>query len=286
MPERAGTRPSKCTILHIVIPIHARYGPCMTHEPPLARRDAIAARLGQGQAVVAALLAAEFAISEDAIRRDLRALAAQGLCRRVYGGALPVAAGSTPIGARIEAGRERKQALARAAVTLIRPGELLFLDSGSTNLAVAALLPEEHDLTVATNSIPIAQALLPRQDLGLIMIGGAVDPLVGGCVDAAAVLAVGDLNVDRCFLGACAVDPAAGVSAFEPGDATFKRALLAASRHCLVLATSDKLGTRAPHRVASLDQLDRLVVEHGADPAALDALAQAGARILTAEPVT
>lgn len=258
----------------------------MTNEPPLARRDTIAARLAQGQSVVAAVLAAEFAISEDAIRRDLRALAAQGLCRRVYGGALPIAAGSTPIGARIEEGRERKQALARAVVALVRPGELLFLDSGSTNLAVAALLPEDHDLTVATNSIHIAEALLARPDLPLIMIGGAVDPVVGGCVDAAAVLGVRSLNVDRCFLGACAVEPVAGVSAYELADATFKRALLAVSRHSLVLATSDKLGARAPHRVAPVDRLDGLVVEHDADPAAVAALAQAGARILEAMPVT
>lgn len=253
----------------------------MASDPPLARRDAIAGRLAHGQPVVAASLAAEFAISEDAIRRDLRALAAQGLCRRVYGGALPLVPGSTPIGARIGAGRARKEALARAAAALIRPGELIFLDSGSTNLALADLLPEDLDLVVATNSIPIAAALLPRPGLRLLLVGGTVDPVVGGCVDAAAALGVAALNIDRCFLGACAVEPA-GVSAFEAGDATFKRALLAASRHSLVLATSDKLGARAPHRLAPLDRLERLVVEHDAAPAMLAALAHAGARILQA----
>jgi DeoR/GlpR family transcriptional regulator of sugar metabolism len=258
----------------------------MVSELPLARRDAIAARLAQGQSVVAAVLAAEFAISEDAIRRDLRALAAQGLCRRVYGGALPLVPGSTPIAARLEAGRERKQALARAAAALVRPGELLFLDSGSTNLAITAFLPENQDLIVATNSIHIAAALLPRPDLQLIMLGGSVDPVVGGCIDGAAVLSVAALNIDRCFLGACSVEPAAGVSAFEIGDATFKRALLAASRHSLVLATSDKLGARAPHRIASVDQLERLVVEHDVEPALLDALTRAGAHVLKADPAT
>ncbi|MFO1046362.1 MAG: DeoR/GlpR family DNA-binding transcription regulator [Geminicoccaceae bacterium] len=258
----------------------------MAADLPLARRDAILSRLAHGEPVVAAALAAEFAISEDAIRRDLRALAAQGLCRRVYGGALPLVPGSTAIGARIGADRERKRALARAAARLIRPGELVFLDSGSTNLALAEILPEDLDLVVATNSIPIAAELLPRQDLRLILVGGTVDPVVGGCVDAAAVLGVAALNIDRCFLGACAVEPAAGVSAFEAGDATFKRALLAASRHGLVLATSDKLGARAPHRLAPLDRLDRLIVEHDAEPALLAALAHAGARILQAEPAT
>ena len=63
----------------------------MTDELPLARRDLIAARLAEGQSVASVQLAAEFGVSEDAIRRDLRALAADGLCRRVYGGALPLA---------------------------------------------------------------------------------------------------------------------------------------------------------------------------------------------------
>ena len=177
----------------------------MNDELPLARRDQIAARLAHGESVVATTLAAEFRVSEDAIRRDLRALAADGLCRRVYGGALPPLPGALPMAVRMDAGRERKAALARAAVAVIEPGVFLFLDSGSTNLALAACLPEDHALTVATNSVDIAAALLRRQDVHLIMVGGAVDPLVGGCIDATAVLAVGQMNIQRCFLGVCAI---------------------------------------------------------------------------------
>lgn len=255
----------------------------MSEQPPLARRDAIAGRLGDGQPVVAAALAAEFGVSEDAVRRDLRALAAAGRCRRVYGGALPVAPGGTPMSVRAEEGRERKDALARAAATLILPGELLFLDSGSTNLALAAHLPGDGMLTVATNSIDIAAVVLRRPEVRLILVGGVVDTVVGGSVDADAVESVGRLNVDRCFLGACAVSAAAGVSAYDPGDAAFKRALLAASRRTVVLTTTEKLGARAPYRVAALAGIDRLVVERLAPDDAVAALADAGTEILRAE---
>src|SRR3954471_14379874 len=172
---------------------------------PLARRDVIAQRLDGGTAVAAATLALEFDVSEDAIRRDLRALAAEGRCRRVYGGALPVTPQTQPMFARIDEARGRKEALARRAAESIRPGELLFLDAGSTNLALTEFLPEDQELTIATNAIDIARAVLRRPDLRLIMIGGSVDTTVGGCVDTAAVQAVAQLNVDRCFLGACAV---------------------------------------------------------------------------------
>jgi DeoR/GlpR family transcriptional regulator of sugar metabolism len=249
---------------------------------PLARRDVIAARLACGNAVVANDLAAEFAVSEDAIRRDLRALAAEGRCRRVYGGALPLSAAMAPLSARVEEARERKDALARAAASTIRPGEFLFIDSGSTNLALARRLPEEHELTVATNSVDIAAALLARPDVRLLMVGGVVDPVVGGCVDADAVRCVAGMNIDRCFVGACAISAATGVSALHAADAAFKRALVAASRDRIVLATTDKLGARAPYRVAQVSEVACFVVEHDADPRVLRAFSRRGPSILKA----
>jgi DeoR/GlpR family transcriptional regulator of sugar metabolism len=256
----------------------------MNDEIPLARRDLIAGRLAQGQPVVAATLAVEFNVSEDAIRRDLRALAAEGRCRRVYGGALPITSSSVPMSARMDEAREQKEALAHAAVSLIQRGELVFLDSGSTNLALVGLLPEDYDLTVATNSIDIAAAVLRRADLPLVMIGGAVDPAVGGSVDARAVQDVAQMNIDRCFMGACAVSSKGGASAFGIADAAFKRAVLAASNHCVVLATTDKLAVRAPHRVASIKDIDCLVVEHDIPRADYSALSKAGLKVLKAAP--
>ena len=234
--------------------------------------------------MVAATLAEEFRVSEDAIRRDLRALAAEGLCRRVYGGALPLAKAGTPMRARMEEGRERKQALARKAASLIKPGQFVFLDSGSTNLALVEYLPDDFDLTIATNSIDIAAAVLRRPDLRLIVVGGSADHGVGGCVDATATQQLAQMNIDLGVIGACAVSAGAGVSAYDFGDAAFKRALLAASGTCLVLATSEKLGTRAPHRVAELKDIDTFVVEHDADAELLRELATAGCEILVADP--
>jgi DeoR/GlpR family transcriptional regulator of sugar metabolism len=185
---------------------------------------------------------------------------------------------------RIEVGRERKIALARAAASAIRPREFLFLDSGSTNLALAALLPEDQELTVATNSVDIAAAVLRRQDLKLILIGGPVDPLVGGCVDGAAVQSVEQLNIDRCFIGTCSFSPITGVSAFHSSDATFKRALISVSEHCATLVTTDKFEVRAPHRVAPIAQIETLVIEHDVPTHILKQLALAGVSMLKAEP--
>jgi DeoR/GlpR family transcriptional regulator of sugar metabolism len=255
----------------------------MILESPLARRDVILERLAQGQSVVAAALALEFEVSEDAIRRDLRALAAEGRCRRVYGGALPLSKAASPMAARMEEARDRKQALARKAASLLKPGQFVFLDSGSTNLALVSCLPEDFELTIATNSIDIAAAALGRSDLRLIMIGGAVDHGVGGCVDAPATLSLMQMNIDLGVIGACAVSSSNGVAAYDFSDAAFKRALMAASRTCVVLATSDKFAERAPHRIAELKDIDTFVVEHDAVTDELDRLTAAGCEILIAD---
>lgn len=239
------------------------------------RRDIIAGRLSDGRPVVAAALAAEFGVSEDSIRRDLRTLSAEGRCRRVYGGAMPVAPAAVSMAERAGEARERKRALARAARELIEPGELLFLDHGSTNLALANLLPEDKDLTVATSSVAIAAALCGRSGIRLLVVGGVVDPHIGGCVDAAAILAVQQMLIDRCFLGVCGFSPEQGISAFHLDDALFKRALIDSSRHVAAMVSTEKLNTSASHRVAAISRVEAVVLEHDAtlsDRTALSAL--------------
>lgn len=256
----------------------------MINDVPLARRETIAARLRAGQPVSSVALATEFCISEDAVRRDLRALAAAGLCRRVYGGALPLTPGTTPMMNRLEVDLARKRALALTAMPLIEAGSFVFLDNGSTSSIIAEELPRDRDLIVATSSIEIASRLAARGDVHIHMVGGHVDAVIGGAIDGIALEAVGRLNVDTCFLGVCALSVDGGVSAFDPTDATFKRALLARSRKTMILATTEKMSVRAPHRIAGLSAVTNVIVEHDAPEPDVEGLRAAGANILRAEP--
>ncbi len=256
----------------------------MTREPPEERRETIATRLSEGHSLSATSLAQEFGVSPDAIRRDLRALAAEGRCRRVYGGALPLSPASISMRARSLEARERKAALAAAAIPRIQPGEFLFFDNGSTNLALAQCLPR-IGLTVATNSVSIAAALADRDDFQLHMIGGAVRAGIGGCVDAGAVLTLQQMNIDLCFLGACALSVEEGVAAFDAADAAFKRAALRCSRRAMLMTTTEKLATRAPYRVAPIEAIDAIVLEHDAiEHAEVAAIRTLGIDVIIANP--
>src|SRR5580704_7272084 len=166
---------------------------------PLSRRDAIAARLAQGQPVVAAALAKEFRVSEDAIRRDLRALAAEGKCKRVYGGGLPISPDGVPLEHRLLNNSKEKRALALAALPLLSEASTVFLDSGSTNLALAREMPPVHGLTIATNSISIASALLERRNFKVIVLGGEIDREIGGAVGLSAIREAERFSFDLCF---------------------------------------------------------------------------------------
>ncbi|MEO2038692.1 MAG: DeoR family transcriptional regulator, partial [Martelella sp.] len=104
------------------------------------RQDIILGRLKASGRVLAADLAAEFKVSEDTIRRDLRDLAARGLCERVYGGALPIAPARGTLGHRKGRDAGEKEMLGRMLAAQIEDGMTVFFDASSTNIAAARAL--------------------------------------------------------------------------------------------------------------------------------------------------
>ena len=251
---------------------------------PQERQQWILQRLHERGRVVATELSAEFAVSEDSIRRDLRELAAQGLCKRVYGGALLLSAAAAPLRQRRKEHPDRKLALARKATTLVRQGQVLLIDAGSTNAAIAAALPERFGLTVVTNAPDIAQILMERDGFEILLIGGRIDPRIGAAVGARALQDIQRVRADLCFPGACAIDAEGGLWGFDSEEVLLKRAMVEASGETAVVATSDKLGTVATHRVAGIDEVQHLVVEHDAGRAIRTAFSVHGVTVHRADP--
>jgi DeoR/GlpR family transcriptional regulator of sugar metabolism len=255
--------------------------PPVTHTDPLPheRQKLIVDRIARDGRVLAVDLAEAFGASLDTIRRDLRELAAAGLCQRVYGGALPVSAASGTLAERELQAPARKAALGRAAAGLVAAGSVVFIDAGSTNRAIAEALPGGREVTVVTSAPSIAAALAGRPGIELVVIGGRIHPRIGAAVGARAVRDVREIRVSLAFLGACAVDAGAGVAAFDPEDAEFKRAVAASADAVAVAVTADKLGTAAPFVVMPAERLAHLITEAGTPPAALAPFAALGVRL-------
>jgi DeoR/GlpR family transcriptional regulator of sugar metabolism len=231
---------------------------------PGERQGIVLGRLQRFGKVIAAELAVEFGVSEDSIRRDLRELAAAGLCKRVYGGAL-LATASTTLEERRALQPERKQALAKVAASLVLPRQILIIDAGSTNLAIAAALPERQQLTVVTNAPDVAAALMGRPGFEVLMLGGRIDHTIGGAVGAQTVRDMQGLRADLCFPGACAIDADSGLWTMDAEEVVLKRAMVEASGETVMVATNDKLLNAATHHTAPIASVTHLVVERDAD---------------------
>jgi DeoR/GlpR family transcriptional regulator of sugar metabolism len=245
---------------------------------PCERQDRILERLRRDGRVIAADLAVEFRVSEDSIRRDLRELAARSLCKRVYGGALlirPIA----PLAERRGEQIERKRALAAVAASLVGRRQILFIDAGSTNSAIAAALPEGHELTVVTNAPDVAMAVIGRPGFEVICIGGRIDPAIGGAVGSMALRQIQGIRADLCFPGVCAADPQTGLWTLDAEEVVLKRAMIEASGETVLVATREKLITAATHHTAPAAGITHLVVERGTDPGLLDAWRAAGTSV-------
>ncbi|MEN3794071.1 DeoR/GlpR family DNA-binding transcription regulator [Fulvimarina sp. MAC3] len=218
-------------------------------------------RLAMEGQVSATRLAAEFSVSEDTIRRDLRLLAAEGYCERVYGGAIRPKTLPSSFTHRRDEQTAVKRILGRLAAELVQPGETIFIDAGSTNLEIARHLPRLKPLTLVTNAPAIAEAAASPDGPDIVLIGGRFDANLGSCLGGKALRDIEEINPSRAYIGTCALSSEGGLSAFSAEEAELKAAIARRSARVVIAVTRDKFGYTAPFSFAGLDALDQLVTD-------------------------
>ncbi|MGV9886958.1 DeoR/GlpR family DNA-binding transcription regulator [Streptomyces sp. NPDC003395] len=246
------------------------------------RRDHLLGLLARNGKIVAKDVAAELGISEDSVRRDLRDLAAEGLCQRVYGGALPVSPAVADYQARQTVAPDGKQRVAVAAAGLVRRDSALILDGGTTALAVARALPKDLACTVITHSPTVAAALLDHPQAELFLLGGRVFKHSAVTCGAAAVEAAQNVSADLCMLGVTGVHPEAGLTTGDAEEAAMKRALSARAAETYILASREKIGTASRYRVLSWENITGLITDADPDDTVVEQLKGLGVDILAA----
>lgn len=211
------------------------------------RRDHLLGLLAREGKIVAKDVAAELGISEDSVRRDLRDLAGDGLCQRVYGGALPASPAVADYAARRTVAPDGKRKVAAVAAGLVRPGGSVILDGGTTALAVARALPRDLACTVITHSPTIVAALLDHPRAELFLLGG------------------------RIFKHSAVAE-----------EAAMKRALSTRAAETYVLASAEKIGTASRFRVLPWEKVSGLITDADAHATVLEQLGALGVEILPA----
>ena len=224
------------------------------------RRAAILRRVSRDGYVSAADLVDELGVSPNTIRRDLQRLASDGLIRAVRGGATPADATALPFSDRSTQAAAAKRAIAAAAVRHIEPGTTVALDSGTTTLEIAKLLPADAGLTVVTHSLPAIAALAPRPDITLIGIGGQYSRDTRSFGGPETIAALEHLGVRTLFLAATALDEA-GVYGATPYEAETKRRLISIARDTIVVSDARKFELSAPIRVCTWSAVTCLITD-------------------------
>ncbi|QBM29377.1 DeoR/GlpR family DNA-binding transcription regulator [Hydrogenophaga pseudoflava] len=243
------------------------------------RKQLILNRLATHGQIVAGELALELGTSEDTIRRDLRELAQQGKLQRVHGGALPASAATGNLRVRQQVSTDEKQALGRFGAQLIKPGQVVMLDGGTTAIQVARQLPPDLRATVITHSPNVAVELAAHRHVDIIVLGGRLFRHSMVNVGASVIEAASRFRADLFFLGVTGVHPEAGLSTGDAEEADVKRALHARAAETVVLASSEKLLSASAFVIAPMKALSLLVVPDGTKPKTVAALRAGGVAV-------
>ena len=235
----------------------------------LQRKKHLLDLLSRDGRIVAKPVSEQLGVSEDTIRRDLRELAKEGQLRRVHGGALPVTPPMVMFAQRhdIEAGA--KADIGRAAATLIQPGQVVFIDGGTTCLQMARQLAPELHATVVTHSPSIAVELANHPNIDVIILGGKLFKHSVVAMGSSTIDEIAKVRADAYFMGVCSLHPRTGITAMDYEEAAIKRALSRAAAETVVLASPDKLETTSPFEIVPLDEVSRIVVNGTTPPALL-----------------
>jgi len=200
-------------------------------------------------------------VSIDTIRRDLRELAAAGKLQRVHGGALPKSPAEANLHLRQTIASQSKKAIGKTAAQLVKPGQVVIIDGGTTAMQLVQHLSPELNITVVTHSPTIAVALAPLTNINVIMIGGTLYRHSMVNVGAAAIEAVSHINADTYFMGVTGVDVNAGLSTGCLEEAHTKKALSKRSAETIVLASAEKLSVASPYVVMPLNDASGIVLD-------------------------
>lgn len=228
-------------------------------------------------------LAEGFGVSTETVRRDMDALAYDGLISRAHGGASAPAHGHYPsLDERANARTEERERIGRRATLLVRDGETVMIDSGSTTIQLARFLAYRGtQCTVITNSIPVAMTL-GHGAAEVLLCPGQYLPAESAVVGTETIEYLERFHVDRCLIGSSGLS-AEGPSETVRGFAAVKRAMLRRSSKAHLLIDSEKFARKGLALVGGLDDFESIVVDRKPTGALAGALAGAQVELYVAD---
>ena len=267
------------------------------------RYEKISGLLESEGSVKTSTLCSLLSASRETIRRDLETMEAQGLLRRIRGGAMklePSKTDSQMPGVPVQEKNEslqyasfdkrqkqhflNKEKVARKAAEYISEGQAIALDSGTTALELARGIKHRfHSLTVVTNSLPVAAELADAEGITLVLTGGIYNSDEKAFTSDLATLIFSRINIDILFLTTCGISVERGITYQRVDEIIVQDRMMEASGKTIVIADSSKIGVNSLVKMCGIDRISMIITDSNAPAEQTKALEQAGVQVVISQ---
>lgn len=212
-------------------------------------------------------LSKRFEVTQDCIRKDLASMEARNLLKRTYGGAVPCdtlhPGHSNIVSTRKDKNIKEKRTIAKKAVELIHDGDMIFLDTSTTNIELAReIIAKGLEVTVVSCMLDIAEIFTTTTNIKFILLGGQFNRSQNGFLGELTTQMMESFRFDICFMGVVGADLLENeIMTYVPEDGIMKHHAVKKSRQCYLMMESHKFDFKANYVYATFDDIDGVICE-------------------------
>jgi DeoR/GlpR family transcriptional regulator of sugar metabolism len=243
------------------------------------RLELILSQLAKESKVQFAEMSQLLNVSEDTVRRDIKELNEQGLLRAVRGGAITNSAVPHHYRDREKFDVGQKMRIAEKAIPFIKNGQTIFMDGGTSVLAVAQMMPKDLKVTVVTNSFPVADVLEDHPNADVIFAGGRLYKTAFTTIGHETIQTIQNVRANLYFLGVSSLSTL-GLTGKSYEDVQVKKTMAAMSAQIVALSTLAKINTSQAFYICPVTDVDAIVTEANPESEELDAYRRLGIQII------
>ena len=246
------------------------------------RRQAILEQINRDGQVFVTDLSNKMGITPVTIRNDLDTLAMEGRLERIQGGAIRKVAPSdvwNPTLGNHSALQQEKRTIAQAVLDYIQNGDTLFINSGTTTLAVAEVLNNRKNLNIVTNSLAVANYLSHQPDARVILLGGELNANYGFTYGGDAMEQLNRYQSDWSILSVDGLHPVHGVTTYHADETMIDRTMIARTQKTIFVENQKKIGRVGFSHICNMDSSHILITNSGSNPSLLEQLQNIGVAV-------
>lgn len=246
------------------------------------RREKLKQIIADKREVSVSELSTLFDVSGVTLRNDLIFLERKGLCKRLFGKVVACDENNVvSLDYNYQRHKEQKERIGKYAASLIKPGDSVLLYAGSTTQQVARFIDPELSFIAVTNSLYIALELRNLSKAHVILLGGTMNQDICATFGAQTIQQIREFNIDMLFTSVDGVDAKMGITNASPFESEINQVVLECAKKIIVVADYTKVGNVSFVQMGTVDQIDMLITDSGADQKAVAQLREAGVEVKT-----